>query len=70
MMMEDITAGGVNIKKGDAISIDMYRLCNNPSEWITPELFRPERFDNSSPLFKTPDGKRRNPYSFSPFLGG
>jgi cytochrome P450 len=31
MMMEDVTAGGVHIKKGDAISIDMYRLCNTPS---------------------------------------
>ena len=45
-------------------------LCNNPDEWIEPEKFIPERFDSSSSYFLTPKGKKRNPYSFSPFLGG
>ena len=48
----------------------MGNLCNDPEQWIQPESFIPERFDPKSPLFLTPDGKRRNPYSFSPFLGG
>ena len=30
----------------------------------------PERFDSDSPLSKKPDGSKRHPYSFSPFLGG
>ena len=48
----------------------MYHLCNNPSEWIEPRKFIPERFDHTSEYHLTPDGKKRNPYSFSPFLGG
>lgn len=48
----------------------MYDLCNNPSEWIEPQTFIPERFQKDSPYFLTPSGGRRNPYSFSPFLGG
>ena len=52
------------------ISILMQHLCNDPDEWIEPERFIPERFDASSRYFLTPGGKRRNPYSFSPFLGG
>ena len=48
----------------------MFSLCNNPNEWIEPKKFIPERFDESSEFFLTPDGNKRNPYSFSPFLGG
>jgi len=69
-MMEDLDIGGFKIRKGDAFSIDMYRLGNNPKEWKEPSRFYPERFDHNSEYFKTPAGKNRNPYSFSPFLGG
>lgn len=48
----------------------MDKLGNDPTEWIDPERFIPERFDHTSKYFLTPAGKRRNPYSFSPFLGG
>jgi len=48
----------------------MYRLGNNPAEWQEPSRFLPERFDSESKYFKTPAGKTRNPFSFSPFLGG
>jgi cytochrome P450 len=39
-------------------------------EWITPEKFIPDRFDPSSEYFKKPNGQKRHPMSFSPFLGG
>jgi cytochrome P450 len=69
-MMEDLDLDGFKLRKGDAFSIDMYRLGNNPKEWKEPSRFYPERFDPSSEHFKTPAGNSRNPYSFSPFLGG
>ena len=52
------------------IGIYMSKLGMDPAEWREPEKFIPDRFDPSSPYFLTPAGKRRNPYSFSPFLGG
>ena len=42
----------------------------NSKQWQRPNEFLPERFDPSSPLFLTPDGKKRNPFSFFPFSGG
>ena len=69
-MSENVQCGPLAIRKGDSISISMYHLCNNPNEWIEPRTFIPERFDHESKYHLTPDGKKRNPYSFSPFLGG
>ena len=48
----------------------MWHLHNNPEEWIEPGKFIPERFDSNSPFYLTPKGHKRNPFSFSPFLGG
>ena len=48
----------------------MKHLCNNPNEWIEPEKFIPERFNPGHSHYLTPSGAKRNPYSFSPFLGG
>jgi len=69
-MMEDVTINGFKLQKGHSFSIDMYRLGNNPDEWKEPSRFYPERFDPENDYFFTPKGKRRSPYSFSPFLGG
>ena len=69
-MSETVQCGDIKIRKGDVISIMIDRLCNDPDQWIEPEKYIPERFDPNSPYFLTPDGSRRNPYSFSPFLGG
>ena len=58
------------MRKGDPFSVSMFHLHNNPEEWIEPERFIPERFDTDSPYYLTPKGTKRNPFSFSPFLGG
>eukprot|EP00349_Pseudokeronopsis_sp_Brazil_P005653 CAMPEP_0202964710 /NCGR_PEP_ID=MMETSP1396-20130829/8811_1 /ASSEMBLY_ACC=CAM_ASM_000872 /TAXON_ID= /ORGANISM="Pseudokeronopsis sp., Strain Brazil" /LENGTH=108 /DNA_ID=CAMNT_0049687037 /DNA_START=1196 /DNA_END=1522 /DNA_ORIENTATION=- len=50
--------------------MDMYFLHHNAEEWIDHDKFIPERFDPASPYAMTPSGKKRNPMSFAPFLGG
>ena len=67
-MSDDITAGGLKIKKGDLCTIGMGHISHNPNEFHTPSEFIPERFDPKSHYYKRPDGGRRNPYSSSPFL--
>lgn len=69
-MSEHVKAGPLSIRKGDPITIMMGRLHNHPLEWQQPERFIPERFDPKSKYYLTPAGGKRNPYSFSPFLGG
>ena len=69
-MGETMQCGPLSLRKGDFASISMYHLCNNPDEWIEPRKFIPERFDADSKYYLTPSGVKRNPYSFSPFLGG
>lgn len=48
----------------------MYSLHRDSATWIEPLKFIPERFDPRSKYYLTPDGKKRHPMSFSPFLGG
>jgi cytochrome P450 len=50
--------------------IGIFYLHRNPLEWQEPDKFIPDRFDPSSPYYLTPLGKKRNPCSFTPFLGG
>ena len=45
-------------------------MCRDPEQWIKPEEFIPERFDSQSEFYLTPKGEKRNPFAFSPFLGG
>ena len=69
-MSETVQCGKLLLHKDNPFSISIWHLHNNPDEWIQPEKFIPERFDVGSPFYLTPKGTKRNPFSFSPFLGG
>lgn len=68
--LEDMQVGKYNIKKGDKLQLWIYQVHRNSEQWQRPQEFIPERFDPDHPLYLTPDGKKRNPYSFVPFNGG
>ena len=42
----------------------------DPYEWKDPLKFIPERFDKLSDYYLKPNGEKRSPFSFTPFLGG
>ena len=69
-MSEDTEVCGIKLMKGDPIIIGINPIHHNPKEWIDHDKFIPERFDPSSPYYLTPAGKKRNPMSYVPFLGG
>jgi cytochrome P450 len=69
-MTKTIIANGVEIREGDLIYIGMNALCHDREQWQQPYDFIPERFDPQSKWYLTPSGHKRNPFSFSPFLGG
>ena len=48
----------------------MGHLCRSEAEWRSPDEFIPERFDSASDWALTPDGRKRHPFCFTPFLGG
>ncbi len=64
------TIGKYKILDGQEFMINFIGLHTNPEQWRSPEKFIPERFNPSSPFFLTPEGKRRHPMSYGPFLGG
>ena len=39
----------------------------NPRYWQRPREYLPERFDPDSPLYNTPDGKPRHPFTMIQF---
>jgi cytochrome P450 len=69
-VMKDAFVDGISFKKEDPFMIMMEFVHSDPAEWIEPEKFIPERFDSNSPYFMRPDGKKRTPLSFIPFLAG
>lgn len=50
--------------------IHIWGLHHNPRQWREPNRFIPERFDPESDYSLTPDGQKRDPMSYLPFLGG
>ncbi len=69
-LTQSVCANGIHLRKGDQIMIGMGPLCYDKEQWIAPDQFIPERFDPSSQYWLTPSGDKRNPFAFSPFLGG
>jgi len=60
----------LTLRAGDIFFIHFWGLHHNPEEWQRPDEFLPDRWDPTHPLYLTPKGTKRNPYSFSPFSGG
>ena len=69
-VLKDAFVDGVSFKKEDPFLVMMEFVHSDPAEWIEPEKFLPERFDSNSPYFLRPDGKKRTPLAFMPFLAG
>lgn len=58
---EDCIIGGVKVKKGEAMMLNIHQLHHNQDEWGSDHnTYRPERFLD----------KKRKPMSFVPFLAG
>ena len=69
-VIADVKVGKVQFKKGDSVAITLEALGLDPTQWQRPLEFLPERHDSTSPLFLTPDGKKRHPNALIPFMGG
>jgi cytochrome P450 len=67
---KDIKLDKFTIKANEMMSVNLHHIHRLPNEWQEPEKFIPERFDPASSYFLRPDGKKRHPYAFTPFLGG
>jgi cytochrome P450 len=66
----DQQVGGLNVRGGDEMLIHIWGLHHDPKQWQTPHIFIPERFDPDKKQALTPEGKKRDPNSYLPFLGG
>lgn len=58
------------MRKGDLFLNNIYAYHHDPDQWIEHDKFIPERFDSDSRYFKRPNGEKRHPLTFCPFLGG
>ena len=67
---KDTKFGWLTIKADQRIVFNISGLHLNGNQWQRPFEFLPDRFDPNHELSRTPDGKKRNPYSWLPFLGG
>jgi cytochrome P450 len=69
-LAKDVRIKGVDFNKDTMFMINIAAIHMDPKEWTEPETYCPDRFDPKSSMWKRPDGKPRNPFSFCPFNGG
>ncbi|TNV79771.1 hypothetical protein FGO68_gene2481 [Halteria grandinella] len=66
-----IELGGIRILDKQPCIVNIAELHSRRDQWREPGVYRPERFDPAFPeWYLTPNGQKRHPCSFSPFLGG
>lgn len=61
---------GTVIKKDQIVGINVFAAHQWPEEWQRPTEFLPDRFNTESPLYTRPDGGKRSPNAFCPFIFG
>ena len=61
---------GIDFTPATGFTVNFCAIHKDPKEWIDPERYEPDRFNPNSPMYLTPEGKMRNPFSFCPFFGG
>ena len=69
-MSKDTKIGGVDMRAGEMFWVGLQWVHNDLEQWKQPALFKPDRFDPTSEWYKRPDGGKRSPFAFQPFLGG
>jgi len=50
--------------------LNIEQLHHDPTQWQRFDEYLPDRWDQSNPLSKKPDGGQRHAYAFAPFVGG
>ena len=67
---QTVEIGGVLIDKDQPFVVDHRNMGVDPDQWQQPRSFIPERFDSTSLFYAKPDGGKRHPMAWTPFLGG
>ena len=56
MFLKKTKIGGVEFTPETSFVVDIEGIHHDPEVWINPDVFNPDRFDPTSPMFKRPDG--------------
>lgn len=67
---KDVKVGDLHIKAYQAFMIPHSQLQLSTLYWKEPERFNPNRFDDSHPDSRCPDGSKRPQFCWMPFNGG
>jgi len=67
---KDVKVGNLHIKAHQSFMINHSQLHLSALYWKDPECFNPNRFDDSHPDSRCPDGSKRPQFCWMPFSGG